>query len=516
MVQPMGGPSSLDAYKAQAAESQDQDQLEMMIHIYLVLLCSCLVRGKIGYFWHITDIHYDPKYSSQGNAASICWNTRINNDVGHMRSDRKVAGIFGNYSCDSPWALIESAVQAMKSKQDEGIEFVLWTGDALTHASEMSEEVRLESLKNLTDLLSHTFTSQFVFPALGHEDVGLNFNQTAILWKHWLPSEALQTFEKWGYYTFEQKSKRYRIIFLNTNLWLDIETDVDNRVQQHQNHHQYQQQHRTTSGDSTLTKNSSDPHNQWRWFESILRAAREKKETVYVVGHTPPGVDERASGARPLKEHHNRRYLQLVRQYAGIIAGQFFGHWHSDTFRTIYSDMGVPVSWIMMAPSITPGRPNGPNNPGLRLYKFETGTGQILDYTQYYLDLSKANAIGRANWVIEYSLLDYYELKDISARSLHDLADRFTQTNDNAFVRYYAANTVSLPREVEDIWGCGGALNGACALQHYCAVTRVNPESYKNCLSSYAYALAAACSPPPRLYIALYILTILSCLIHSR
>ncbi|KAK0080158.1 hypothetical protein PV325_000371 [Microctonus aethiopoides] len=353
MVQPMGGPSSLDAYKAQAAESQDQvtreyiwsfdkfsdtqnynisreDQLEMMIHIYLVLLCSCLVRGKIGYFWHITDIHYDPKYSSQGNAASICWNTRINNDVGHMRSDRKVAGIFGNYSCDSPWALIESAVQAMKSKQDEGIEFVLWTGifsheysenafnsrtnralrhdqvpegfyrrtvfiiintlyigiavviyysDALTHASEMSEEVRLESLKNLTDLLSHTFTSQFVFPALGHEDVGLNFNQTAILWKHWLPSEALQTFEKWGYYTFEQKSKRYRIIFLNTNLWLDIETDVDNRVQQHQNHHQYQQQHRTTSGDSTLTKNSSDPHNQWRWFESILRAAREKKET---------------------------------------------------------------------------------------------------------------------------------------------------------------------------------------------------------------------------------------------
>lgn len=28
-----------------------QDQLEMMIHIYLVLLCSCLVRGKIGKFF---------------------------------------------------------------------------------------------------------------------------------------------------------------------------------------------------------------------------------------------------------------------------------------------------------------------------------------------------------------------------------------------------------------------------------------------------------------------------------
>lgn len=40
-------------------------------------------------------------------------------------------------------------------------------------------------------------------------------------------------------------------------------------------------------------------------------------------------------------------------------------------------EIGVPVSWMMIAPSITPGRPNSPNNPGLRLYKFETSTGQV-------------------------------------------------------------------------------------------------------------------------------------------
>lgn len=47
------------------------------------------------------------------------------------------------------------------------------------------------------------------------------------------------------------------------------------------------------------------------------------------------------------------------------------------------------------------------------------------------------------------------------------------------FCRYYAANTVTLPREVEQIWGCGGPLNGVCALHHYCTVTRLNPDSYK-------------------------------------
>lgn len=62
---------------------------------------------------------------------------------------------------------------------------------------------------------------------------------------------------------------------------------------------------------------------------------------MYIVGHTPPGVDEREHGVGGLKEKHNTRYLQLVRQYADIIRGQFFGHWHSDTFRVIYSDTGI-------------------------------------------------------------------------------------------------------------------------------------------------------------------------------
>lgn len=61
---------------------------------------------------------------------------------------------------------------------------------------------------------------------------------------------------------------------------------------------------------------------------------------------------------------------------------------------------------------------------------------QILDYTQYYLNLPEANSNGKANWMIEYSLLEYYELQEISAITLHDLADRFTQSNDYAFVRY--------------------------------------------------------------------------------
>lgn len=61
------------------------------------------------------------------------------------------------------------------------------------------------------------------------------------------------------------------------------------------------------------------------------------------MGHTPPGVDDRRSSAAVLSERHNTKYLQLIRQYSDIIRGQFFGHWHSDTFRVVYSDTGTCV-----------------------------------------------------------------------------------------------------------------------------------------------------------------------------
>ena len=36
------------------------------------------------------------------------------------------------------------------------------------------------------------------------------------------------------------------------------------------------------------------------------------------------------------------------------------------------------MSWIFIAPSVSPKRTfGGANNPGLRLYKFDTDTGQV-------------------------------------------------------------------------------------------------------------------------------------------
>lgn len=58
---------------------------------------------------------------------------------------------------------------------------------------------------------------------------------------------------------------------------------------------------------------------------------------VYIVGHAPPGSDTR-HGYNAYSSDSNAKYLRTVRKYARVIAGQFFGHLHADTFRVIYDN----------------------------------------------------------------------------------------------------------------------------------------------------------------------------------
>ena len=54
--------------------------------------------------------------------SSGCWYLE------HHQSNSRAPGFYGDYQCDSPWSLLETAAKAMKEKQGDNVEFVLWTG----------------------------------------------------------------------------------------------------------------------------------------------------------------------------------------------------------------------------------------------------------------------------------------------------------------------------------------------------------------------------------------------------
>ncbi|XP_026322161.1 acid sphingomyelinase-like phosphodiesterase 3a [Hyposmocoma kahamanoa] len=428
-------------------------------HLTLTLLCVILftcTHAKIGYFWHITDFHYDPLYTSQGDTRRQCRKADERGSSGHHRA----LGQFGDYSCDGSLALIESAARYMRTRHPENVEFVLWTGDILSSRFPGNEDDKYQAISNMTDLLRGTFTSHFVFPVLGHSDPSPS-EQLTNLWMKWLPLEALQTFQNGGYYTIEQTQSKLRIVALNTNLFGARESQNVNTDK------------------------------QWQWLDEVLQKATSNKEMVYIVGHAAPGSDSRVA-YDAYSADANARYLNMIRKYARIIAGQFFGHLHADTFRVFY-DHDRPVSWALLAPSVSPHRdPAGSSNPGLRLYKFDINTGKVLDYTQYYLDLAASNRAAIPEWQPEYNLTQYYSLHDVSAYSLHNLAEklRFGIPLEAAmFHKYLRAYNVK--RDAPD------SCDGACANQHFCAITCLEHLAYRQCVEAAASALAAAGNSSP-------------------
>ncbi|CAK1546239.1 unnamed protein product [Leptosia nina] len=414
-----------------------------------VLLLTC-TQAKIGYFWHITDFHYDPLYTSQGDTRKHCRRTDERGSSGHHRA----LGRFGDYSCDSSIELIHSALRYMRTRHSENVEFVLWTGDIISAGYNNNEDDRYQAIRNMTELLRMTFSSHFVFPVLGHTDPAPSERLTN-LWSHWLPMEALQTLKNGGYYTIEQTQSKLRIVALNTNLF------------------------------TVREENTQHARRQWDWLDAVLEKATTNKEMVYIVGHAAPGSDSRYN---MLSVDANGKYLRMVRRYARIIAGQFFGHLHADTFRVIY-DKEHPVSWALLAPSVSPHRElGGSSNPGLRLYKFDTDTGKVLDYTQIYLDLATANrADTGAEWIAEYNLTQYYGLRDVSAESLHNLAEKLritSQQESSYFNKYIRAYSVK--------YDIAHNCDGACAHQHFCAITCLEHVAYRQCVEAAASALAAS------------------------
>ncbi|KAF7284584.1 cyclic GMP-AMP phosphodiesterase SMPDL3A-like [Rhynchophorus ferrugineus] len=416
---------------------------------------------RIGYFWQITDIHYDPHFTSHSDYKKGCWrheNGAANSAIrenNKRRTRQENMGKFGEYNCDSTWELIESAAKFMKKRLNDNVEFVLWTGDGLSHFAtrHLSENHQLELVQALTDLLGKTFPAQFVFPALGHDDPPFR-KHLGRMWSRWLPTDSMKTFETGGYYIIERKQLKLQIVVINTNLMKRNEID-------------------------------EEANKQWKWLEKVLHKFQKNGETVYLVGHVPPGWDERQKGLfqsahGAFTDYHNKKYLEVVRNYSDIIVGQFFGHLHSDTFRIMMDNKGKAISWAMIAPSITPKRNHmGPNNPGLRLYKFNKDTGQIFDYTQFYLDLSQTNAKPRLEWLVEYNFTSYYGINDINPDTLYSLAKKFVVKPDgkhDLFQRYHKANTVKVlphPRDQCDI---------SCVLNHYCAITQVDYAEFEDCL----------------------------------
>uniref|UniRef100_A0A665TG96 Sphingomyelin phosphodiesterase acid like 3B n=1 Tax=Echeneis naucrates TaxID=173247 RepID=A0A665TG96_ECHNA len=324
------------------------------------------------------------------------------------------AGKFGDYACDSPWNLINSSVYAMKEILPDP-DFIVWTGDDTPHIpnEDLGENAVLSIVGNLTHII------QQVFPG--------------------------------GYYTEKLLSRTgYRMLVLNTNLYYD---------------------------QNKLTVDMEDPAGQFSWADQVLTDAANDKEKVYIIGHVPPGFFEKKRLKSWYRSKFNQKYLDLIQKHHSVIFGQFFGHHHTDSFRMFYNSKDSPISTMFLSPGVTPwkttlpGVVDGANNPGIRVFEYDTQTLLVKDVVTYYLNLTRANVAG-GRWEKEYRLTESFKVADASPASMHHVLERIA--NSHCYLqKYYEFNSVNY-----DLTEC----DSNCRTDHVCAAREVDFKMYENCL----------------------------------
>ncbi|RUP06328.1 hypothetical protein BC936DRAFT_140407, partial [Jimgerdemannia flammicorona] len=98
------------------------------------------------------------------------------------------------------------------------------------------------------------------------------------------------------------------------------------------------------------------------------------------------------------------------------------------------------VTVLNNAPSVIPV-----NNPALRVYDFETNPhefGMLVDWTQYYANLTAANNKGKVVWQKEYQALKQYGLKGLFPQDYTKLVQGFLVPNSTTWAAYVKYITV--------------------------------------------------------------------------
>ncbi|XP_056186185.1 acid sphingomyelinase-like phosphodiesterase 3b isoform X3 [Falco biarmicus] len=311
---------------------------------------------------------------------------------------------------------------------------------------------------------NHDFHPKNQFPGRQHRI----YNRTAELWRPWLNDASTAFFRAGAFYSEKLPSPgtRGRMVVLNTNLYYDQNDE---------------------------TADEEDPGGQFQWLEETLTNASRADEMVYIVGHVPPGFFEKKRGKPWFRSGFNERYLTTVQKHHRVIAAQFFGHHHTDSFRMFYSDTGSPINVMFLAPGVTPwkttlpGVNNGANNPGIRVINYDPDTLQVLDMVTYYLNLTRANMMAPTweeefpTWEEEYVLTEAFQVPDGSARSMQTVLERISK-DPHYLQQYYEFNSVRY-----DLTPC----EEACRVDHVCAIREIDFTKYDECVKASSSASAA-------------------------
>ena len=349
---------------------------------------------------HMSDIHVDPRFFVGGEAActngrccrSDAYNKTLVMQPNFVPGTLPKANIseesvyWGNYKCDTPWALVLAAFESIKTLNGgKDVDMTLYTGDMVVHdlPQYVSKDLVTYTQQSIFDLMKKYLGNGPVFNAIGNHDSAPSDSAAQLALPDgrgqqfsWDWDNCARLFEAEGWFDrdeAEQVRRHYagysvtprkglRIITLNTDFW--YRANIFNMIH---------------------TQNP-DYSGTLRFLTDELFHAERRGERVWIVGHVLTGWD----GSNPLDNPTNLFY-QIVDRFAPhTIAHIFFGHTHEDQFNLFYANNATSktsrdaLAVSFMAPSVTPGNNV---NPALRFLDVDPETYEVMDWHQYFAEV---------------------------------------------------------------------------------------------------------------------------------
>ena len=335
----------------------------------------------------MTDIHYDPLYIENG--VVYCDEALCCHEPGSNYSRIK-SGKFGSLiNCDTSNNTLNSFAEYAKDLKPD---FIIWTGDNAEHNNYNStqEEVyyTTKQIKNIID--SNFGKDIIVYPVVGNHEVYPDdlwkpgnykiFEELGVIYKdYFFETQAFEQFSKTGYYTELHPNTNLRIIALNC-LYCD------------------------SLNSYLLGTTYEEAKAEFIWLEQTLRNAEAKGEFVYILDHFP------INGHFTLNECSKRA---IVDRFDYIIRGYFSGHTHLEDISPIrrYFEPRPIININYIAPSLSTHRGG---NPSFRIYTIDSNTKNIIDYTQYRMNLTASNEKGVAVWNVSHLGSELFNVSDMS------------------------------------------------------------------------------------------------------
>lgn len=323
-------------------------------------------------------------------------------------------GRYGRYGCDAPKALAAAAYDAMAAAAAQlrhAPEFVLHGGDAAAHALDAAGVV--DAFEHTHAQLAARFPRARVVPAVGNNDVVPHYDAAcdspalatlAGLWRRygWLDADQEAFFRHAGAHAADATADGLvRVLALNANIFL-------------------------ARGRRPANQSTADDCGQLAWLDAELARAAQRGQTVLVLMHVAPVVDNYdkkdlwanatvAQAFRDTLARHNAAH-------PGLVQAVVMGHVHKDEYRLLRRPDGSTLLPVIVAPAVSPVFDN---NPAFRIVYFSAenapatsgnssgGKGKhkvavLRDYDQYYMDLRASYTTNTTQWVREYRFSTAY------------------------------------------------------------------------------------------------------------